>query len=550
MKRAAFLVLSAVVGLAGATGAASAPKAKPLCVDQRPNCYPTIQAALAAAHDGDTIQIRPGTYQGGVTIDASVSLVGAGAGATVISGGGPVLTIGDFGADTEPTVSIEGVTVTSGVTNSSPESTDFVGADDVIALGGGIEISPASNYSTGATVTIKNSVITANSVAPTQTVPVGPPCPGGPCPFAWAKGGGIDNWGNLTLVNTTVSDNTVAGVASDADGGGINSWSGAAVTLNNSSVVDNHAVASVNGRYAEGGGIFMDDSTTLTMRSSNVSGNATVLTSTLPYSFDDGTGTQTIDMNSNSGGVHMGNDVTTTVDNTHIDHNSITVDDPYGEPIAFGAGICSCTTNQTTSVLTIRNSTVSDNSLDATVASQADVYPGSGDALELDSAGSIANTQVLGNTATDHALTGDAIVVAAGLETANVNTNAISISNTKISANTATAIAPNGQAVVVGAGVLNQGPTRMQNDQITDNTGTASGRSGQSELAQGGGIYNGEGWSPGGPLTLQNTSITGNVLTGDSGATLEGAGLYTAGFPATLTSSVIARNVPDDCSGC
>ena len=41
--------------------------------------------------------------------NASVKLVGAGAGQTVISGGGPVLTIGTFGALTEPTVSIDGV---------------------------------------------------------------------------------------------------------------------------------------------------------------------------------------------------------------------------------------------------------------------------------------------------------------------------------------------------------------------------------------------------------------------------------------------------------
>jgi hypothetical protein len=547
MKRAALLIFSAMVGLVGAAGASSAPTAKPLCVDKGPNCYSTLADALAAAHDGDTIQLGPGTYAGGVTIDASINLVGAGPSVTTLSGGGPVLTIGDFGADTEPMVSIEGVTVTGGVTSSSPESTAFVGEDDVIAVGGGIEISPAANYSTGATVTIKNSVITANRVAPTQTVPDGPPCPGGPCPFAWAKGGGIDNWGTLTLVDTTVSDNTVAGVASDADGGGINSWSGATLTLSNSSVVDNHAVASLNGRYAEGGGIFMDDNTTLTIRGSEVSGNATVLTSTLPYFFDNGTGTQTVDMNSNSGGIHMGNDVTTSVETTHIDRNSITVDDPNGEPIAFGAGICSCTTDQTTSTLTIRNSTVSDNSLDVTVASQADVYPGSGDALELDSAGSIENSQVLGNTATVHAVTGDAIVVAAGLETANVAADPILISNTRISANTVTAAAPDGQAVVLGAGVLNQGPALMQNDQITDNTGTASGR---SELAQGAGIWNGEGWSPGGPITLQNTNVTGNVLTGDSGATLEGAGLYTDGFAAALTHSVIARNSPDDCSGC
>src|ERR1700745_798571 len=49
--------------------------------------YTQLAPALAAAHSGDTITIGPGTYAGGVTIDVSVKLAGAGPGATVISGG-------------------------------------------------------------------------------------------------------------------------------------------------------------------------------------------------------------------------------------------------------------------------------------------------------------------------------------------------------------------------------------------------------------------------------------------------------------------------------
>jgi hypothetical protein len=41
--------------------------------------YTQLAPALAAAHHGDTIRIGPGTYDGGVTIDVSVKLVGAGA---------------------------------------------------------------------------------------------------------------------------------------------------------------------------------------------------------------------------------------------------------------------------------------------------------------------------------------------------------------------------------------------------------------------------------------------------------------------------------------
>src|SRR5262245_40649066 len=64
--------------------------------------------AIAGAKTGDTIAVGPGSYKGGFAIDTSVILAGAGAGRTIISGGGPVITVGAFGAASEPTVSIAG----------------------------------------------------------------------------------------------------------------------------------------------------------------------------------------------------------------------------------------------------------------------------------------------------------------------------------------------------------------------------------------------------------------------------------------------------------
>src|SRR5262245_24970962 len=191
-------------------------------------------------------------FAGGVSIEKSVNLVGAGAKTTTIGGGGPVRTIGKFLGPSELTVTISGVTITGGVTTSSPLSTEWAGAENVIALGGGIAIEPRADYSTGATVTIRDSIISGNRAAASETVPsTNATCPSGPCPFAWAKGGGIDNWGRLTLNNTVVSDNTAAGVASDANGGGVNNWWPATLTLTNSKVTGNRAIASVpNGRFA------------------------------------------------------------------------------------------------------------------------------------------------------------------------------------------------------------------------------------------------------------------------------------------------------------
>src|SRR4051794_27330460 len=116
--------------------------ARTLCVGSRSGCAPTLQAAVAEARDGDTISLGAGAVRGGVTISKSIRISGAGAGATTISGGGPVLTIGVFGAETEPRVAIDGVTITGGVTRTSPESVPFTEADGVFAVGGGVEIPP------------------------------------------------------------------------------------------------------------------------------------------------------------------------------------------------------------------------------------------------------------------------------------------------------------------------------------------------------------------------------------------------------------------------
>ena len=89
--------LAIVIAIAApASGAALRDRggAASLCVGRQPGCYGSIQAAVDAAPDGATITVGPGTFAGGITIAKSLTLRGAAAAATVISGGGPVLTIG------------------------------------------------------------------------------------------------------------------------------------------------------------------------------------------------------------------------------------------------------------------------------------------------------------------------------------------------------------------------------------------------------------------------------------------------------------------------
>ncbi len=334
MKRLSLaLALMAGCCLAAASGSL-ARAAAVLCVGG-PGCYSTLQAAVDAAHDGDSITIASGTYAGGVTIDVSVRLVGAGANQTVISGGGPVLTIGSFGSSSEPTVSIEGVTITGGVTRSSPESMPFVGQEGVFALGGGVEIPPNADFTGGATVTITDSVITGNRVAPTATLPFGPPCPNGPCPFALAAGGGIDNWGTLTLDGATISNNRVgtasglSALASDAHAGAIQNWLGP-LTISNSIISGNQASATApNGRFADSGAIFAEGGT-LTMTGSSVTNNSATLNAALPNS---------VDLLAVAGGIHISNQAAGSIRNTTISGNSAIMTNTVGDANAFSGGV-------------------------------------------------------------------------------------------------------------------------------------------------------------------------------------------------------------------
>ena len=268
-----------------------------------------------------------------------MQIVGAGFDKTIISGGGPVVTVGVYEAADQPTVTIDGVTITGGFTRSSGVSIEGAGKEGVTALGGGVEIPQGAGRSLGATVTITNSVITDNRVAPSRTVtsPSGAECPGGPCPFAQAAGGGIDSWGTLTLEHTRVGGNAVGAVpgvkslSSDAQGGGIVSWLGD-LTIVDSTISHNEAIATPpNGRWAEGGGIFLPESGTLTIRDSAVTNNVARLEASFPAS---------VEMLAQPGGIFVGEGATSvTISGTRIGGNEASMTNTVGDATAFAGGI-------------------------------------------------------------------------------------------------------------------------------------------------------------------------------------------------------------------
>jgi len=542
---------SAASGQASSSGAKSLGKGATLCVGGKPSCYSSLQAAFDAASDGATVKVARGTYAGGVTIAKSLTVVGAGAGATVIKGGGPVVTVGVYGASSEPTVAISGVTITGGLTTSSALSDAWAGADNVIALGGGIEVPPATdpndpnNLLPGASLTVSDSVVTSNRAAPTATsapqagqAPYWPMCPNGYCPFASAKGGGIDTWGALTLRNTAVTNNEASGVASDADGGGINLWWTAALAMTGGSVSGNRALARVpNGRYAEGGGIFTEQGVSVNIQSSTVSGNTASLTNTLPFFVAGG---NSIDMNANGGGIHVGDGSSVAITGTTFDGNTVVANDPNGEPYAFDAAL-----HPGDAPLVLRDSSLTNNRLIVTAASSADVGP-SGSTLDLYGPVTVSNTRITSNSTLVTSVNGTASA-AGTVYSGDPQTTPALVTNSLIANNTVKAVSSSGPATILGVGVINEGLVTFRNTTIRNNVGTAGGTGG---YARGGGIWNGLLGNPVSPvLTLLDSSVTGNGVTGSAGIQLQGGGIF-ATYPVTISNSSVKGNSPDQCYGC
>ena len=512
-------VLASVLLALASVGAGRAAAAT-LTVCPRGCPYTQIGPALAAASNGDTIEVAAGTYHGGLTVGLSVKLVGAGAGATIISGDGTVLTIGSFGVNAEPTVFIDGVTITRGVARSSPESAALAGHDGVWALGGVVEIPPkaisAGGFAGGATVTITNSVITGNSTAPSASLPSG---------FAFAGGAGVDNWGTLTLNNTTVSDNQAGGpVASDASGAGIQNWRN--LTLRHTAVLRNRSITSApHGCSAEGGGITSPGK--LTIAASAVTGNTAELSSSAVCG------------DAHGGGIFVTPHASATISDTTVSHNRVAASSTVTDASSFAGGIAGY------GKLALRDSMISGNLVSAaTTAATGTANPTSGGlGIVFPGKATISDTFITGNDVSATAATGTAVAEAGGIQTTDTT-----LSDSLVSGNRLTATSQTGSATVRGAGIDHgNGLLDVSDTTVSDNTATANGPKGQ---ALGGGVWN-DVFFPPPPnprLTLTKTTVTGNTLTASPGITVHGGGLFTT-FPTTLTDSTISGNSPDNCFG-
>ena len=498
MKR---LVLAICILAGLGAGPASAAD---LCVGAGAGCFATLQGAVVAAHDNDTIRVGRGTFAGGVTIDKSISLVGAGSTSTIIKGGGPVLTIFRETAPDQLTVSIRGVTITGGLNDSAP--------DTVVTFGGGIWI-PTSQLpeppfnGTGATVTIADSVITGNTVTSRAVNPPGPFC--GPLPCGFNSGGGIDNGGVLTITNSRITNNTsgstpsLGSLASGASAGGIASRFAATLVLKGSVVSGNRSVASPpNGQFAGTGGIGSGGA--LTIEDSVVSDNSAELSGSPPGSEE---------QVALAGGIQVGeccgvSHPTATIRNTLVHGNRTITDVDSAEtlPLAFGGGVLA------EAPLLLERTVITDNLVHAVSS-------------------------------------GDAVADGGGIEV----DSAVTIRDSLISRNTVIADAKRA-AGAVGGGIANAGELTLERTLVLDNQVRARGAGGglpfgDPSAVLGGGIWSGTFGGPPPTLTLTNSAVLGNSLDAPAGFLIQGGGLYTT-LPITRTRTVIAGNRPDQCFGC
>jgi hypothetical protein len=498
MRRAISLAAATVVvAIVCAAATAPARSASTLCVSAKAGCFLTIQAALDAAGDGDTIAIGPGRFAGGITVLKSVRLIGAGARATKIEGGGPVLTIGELEGIDQPTVSISRVTITGGFNDSAPEP--------FAANGGGVWIPPGFGNTTGATVSLFDSVITGNRAAPETAVPL---C-GHLCAFA--AGAGINNAGTLTVTNTKITDNVAGSTAADpsvasyAAGGGIMNGPQGTLTLLHSFVSGNSAAVSLpNGRNTDGGGIVSYG--VLTVEDSVIGGNRSDVEAAVPSSFFSGLFTE-----ANAGGLYLAPSSSTTITRSRISGNGVHSTNTAGDASAEAAGI------DAEGSLLLTGSSVQNN------AAVAIVPAASGFLAETDGGG----IQVRGSAVVRHS---------------------------RITNNSLAATSESGLALASGGGFANIGGSlTLERTLVAANGASASGVGG---FNLGGGILN--VLFGGGPpeLTLTDSVITANRLTASEGVMSQGGGLYTVDpfsgepIPVSMARTVIKGNKPDQCIGC
>ena len=328
-------------------------------------------------------------------------------------------------------------------------------------------------------------------------------------------GGGIFNTGTVTLIDSTVSDNStsVLGVWTNFGGGGI--YNSGAMTLTDSTVIGN----STTEDWADGGGIY--NSGAVTFDNSIVSDNSAAAYYGLAGGiYNSGTVTltdSTVSDNSTTGNYGMGGGIYNSPYGTLILTASTVVGNSTAGIVAGGGGIY---LSNSTAILT--DSTVVGNRTTGFNSLGGGLYTESGSTLSLN------DSTVVNNSTSAQYASGGGIF----------NSGTMTLTNSAISGNSTVGYnAP-------GGGIFNYVRVTLINSSVSDNSTTG-------DYSSGGGIYNATGGNAYsvGTMTLINSSVGGNSTAGDWA---DGGGIYNQSFynpssenflgSLTLTNTTVGDN--------
>jgi CSLREA domain-containing protein len=494
----------------------------------------TLRDAIAAAQDGDTVQLTNGaTYmldqtKGELVVSKSITIAPASGSASVEFSSTPTNSrVFEIAGVSGTSVSISGLTITRGQVTST--ATDPCGG---YVEGGGICVDP------GNTLDLINSTVTLNSVSGSGPV----------------HGGGIASYGTLNLTNTTVSDNTLTSSTSIADGGGLylhagtNTIAGSHVNLNTVTAASDSATCNASaggGCEADGGGIDLDTTGVV-----DLTGGSTVNGNTVTG------GNSTTGSSNGAGSAHGGgiadnaSSGTTTIDDATVSSNTATGGADSGGGSGGGAGAGGGIYNGNTGTIAIQDGTVIDSNSarggdGAATSLGANEGRGGGVDNEFTGTVNLTNSTVSNNNATGgaSALMGTApgFGTGGGIDERSAG-GTFTVTGSTISGNIATGganTAAGTGGTAQGGGVYSNTPMSLTNTTIVSNS-AEGGSGGSVGSGKGGGLLNN---------AVQNVSIS-SVTFNQNTATSQGGSILTTFGQTSVRNTIIAGGSAPDGSNC
>jgi parallel beta-helix repeat protein len=249
-------MLAAAGGALVAIGAIGALPVSAANVLNVPGTYPTIQTAINASSNGDTVLAAPGTYFENIDFKGKLITVQSAQGpsVTTIDGGG-VAPVANFSTGETQAAVLQGFTLQHG---NAPFAFGYEGAGVHISgasptiAGNVITANTACADGTGISVAFASPVIRDNTISSNSKQPG---CSG-------QGGGGISVRGaaSAQIIHNTITNNT-----SDF-GGGVELFASGTPTLLNNTISNNTA-------GIQGGGVYMVNQSDVTMVQNLVTGN-------------------------------------------------------------------------------------------------------------------------------------------------------------------------------------------------------------------------------------------------------------------------------------